>query len=78
MELSIVITVFNEQENIRPLLQQIAAALPGYSYEVVIVDDGSTDRTVAEVKQYADAHVKLVIFNANYGQTAAMAAGLWA
>ena len=76
MELSIVITVFNEQENIRPLLQQIAAALPGYSYEVVIVDDGSTDRTVAEVKQYADAHVKLVIFNANYGQTAAMAAGI--
>lgn len=76
MELSIVITVFNEQENIRPLLQQLAAALPGYEYEVIIVDDGSTDRTVAEVKQYADAHVKLVIFNANYGQTAAMAAGI--
>jgi glycosyltransferase involved in cell wall biosynthesis len=76
MELSIVITVFNEQENIRPLLQQIAAALPGYEYEIIIVDDGSTDRTVAEVKQHADAHVKLVIFNANYGQTAAMAAGI--
>ncbi|MCD9019272.1 glycosyltransferase family 2 protein [Parachryseolinea silvisoli] len=76
MELSIVITVFNEQENIRPLLQQLAAALPGYEYEVIIVDDGSTDRTVAEVKLHADAHVKLVIFNANYGQTAAMAAGI--
>lgn len=76
MELSIVITVFNEQENIRPLLQQIAAALPGYAYEVIIVDDGSTDRTVAEVKQHADGHVKLVVFNANYGQTAAMAAGI--
>lgn len=76
MELSVVVTVYNEQENIQPLLQQIGTALSAYDYEVVLVDDGSTDRTVAEIKKYADERVRLVIFNANYGQTAAMSAGI--
>ncbi len=76
MELSLVITVFNEEENIRPLLAQIRSALNGFHYEVILVDDGSTDKTVREIKKYADERVKLVIFNSNYGQTAAMAAGI--
>ncbi len=76
MELSLVITVFNEEENIKPLLAQIRSALTEFQYEIVLVDDGSTDKTVREIKKYADEKVKLVIFNANYGQTAAMAAGI--
>ena len=48
--LSVVITVYNEEDNIQPLLQATYAALSGMDYEVILVEDGSTDRTVAEVK----------------------------
>ena len=74
--LSVVITVFNEEDNIQPLLQATYAALAGMDYEVILVEDGSTDRTVAEVKKYANTRTKLVIFNRNYGQTTALAAGI--
>ena len=74
--LSVVITVFNEEDNIQPLLQATYAALAGMDYEVILVEDGSTDRTVTEVKKYANTRTKLVIFNRNYGQTTALAAGI--
>jgi glycosyltransferase involved in cell wall biosynthesis len=74
--LSVVITVFNEEDNIQPLLQATYTALSGMDYEVILVEDGSTDRTVAEVKKYANTRTKLVIFNRNYGQTTALAAGI--
>jgi glycosyltransferase involved in cell wall biosynthesis len=74
--LSVVITVYNEEDNIQPLLQATYAALSGIDYEVILVEDGSTDRTVAEVKKYANTRTKLVIFNRNYGQTTALAAGI--
>lgn len=76
MKLSVVITVYNEEENIRPLLQKLYTSLEGIDYEVVFVDDGSIDRTVHEIKKHALERVKLVIFNKNSGQTAAMAAGI--
>ena len=74
--LSVVITVYNEEDNIHPLLKATYAALSGMDYEVILVEDGSTDRTVAEVKKYANTRTKLVIFNRNYGQTTALAAGI--
>lgn len=74
--LSVIITVYNEEDNIQPLLQATYAALSGMNYEVILVEDGSTDRTVAEVKKYANTRTKLVIFNRNYGQTTALAAGI--
>jgi len=74
--LSVVITVYNEEDNIQPLLKATYAALSGMDYEVILVEDGSTDRTVAEVKKYANTSTKLVIFNRNYGQTTALAAGI--
>jgi glycosyltransferase involved in cell wall biosynthesis len=74
--LSVVITVYNEEDNIQPLLKATYAALAGMDYEVILVEDGSTDRTVAEVKKYANTRTKLVIFNRNYGQTTALAAGI--
>lgn len=76
MKLSIVITLFNEEDNIQPLLERIQAAMQGYDYELVLVDDGSTDKTVAFVEQYAYEQVKLLVLNKNYGQTTAMAAGI--
>ena len=74
--LSVIITVYNEEDNIQPLLQATYSALAGIDYEVILVEDGSTDRTVAEVKKYANTRTKLVIFNRNYGQTTALAAGI--
>ncbi|MFZ9189160.1 MAG: glycosyltransferase, partial [Algoriphagus sp.] len=74
--LSVVITVYNEEDNIQPLLEATYTALSGMDYEVILVEDGSTDRTVTEVKKYANTRTKLVIFNRNYGQTTALAAGI--
>jgi glycosyltransferase involved in cell wall biosynthesis len=74
--LSVVITVYNEEDNIQPLLKATYAALSGMDYEVILVEDGSSDRTVAEVKKYANTRTKLLIFNRNHGQTTALAAGI--
>lgn len=76
MKLSLVITVFNEEDNIKPLLDNIYKALDGFEYEVILVDDGSTDQTVQRVKAFSNERVKLVIFYRNYGQTTAMSAGI--
>ena len=77
MKISVVIAVYNEEDNIKPLLQRIYQSLEGYEYEVVFADDGSSDRTVENIKKYASDRVKLLIFNRNYGQTTAMAAGIY-
>jgi glycosyltransferase involved in cell wall biosynthesis len=76
MKLSVVITVFNEEENIQPLLQQLNDSLDGIEYEVLMVDDGSTDKTVEQLQKHASSRVKIVELQKNYGQTAAMAAGI--
>ncbi|MDW3190773.1 MAG: glycosyltransferase family 2 protein [Cytophagales bacterium] len=75
-KISLVIPVMNEEESIKPLLEHISKSLEGWDYEVVLVDDGSTDRTVAEIKTHSDSHTRAVILNKNYGQTTAMAAGI--
>jgi glycosyltransferase involved in cell wall biosynthesis len=80
IKLSVVVPLFNEEDNVGPLYTAINAALAAFrfSYEVVLVDDGSRDQTferaAALVKQ--DSHVRVVRFARNYGQTAAMAAGI--
>ncbi len=75
-KLSLVIPVMNEEENIKPLLDKVYEDLQGIDYEVILVDDGSTDRTVERIKAYANDRTKLIVFNRNYGQTTAMAAGI--
>jgi len=75
-KISLVIPVMNEEDNIEPLLNAIKDAMGDRDYEVVLADDGSTDRTVANIKKFADSHVKVVVFNKNYGQTTAMAGGI--
>lgn len=74
--LSVVITVYNEEDNIQPLLKATYSALSKIDYEVILIEDGSTDRTVAQVKKYANERTKLLVFNRNYGQTTALAAGI--
>ncbi len=75
-ELSVVITVMNEEENIKPLLEAVRAALSGIDYEVILVDDGSADRTKQQVLEYADERTILVELRKNYGQSTAMTAGI--
>lgn len=74
--LSVVITVYNEEDNLKPLLDQTYSALNSIDYEVILIEDGSTDGTVREVKKYANERTSLIIFNRNYGQTTALAAGI--
>jgi dolichol-phosphate mannosyltransferase len=79
-ELSVLIPVFNEEENLVALDRKITFALESLerSFEVIYVDDGSTDNSYAELQRIAtrDSRVRVVSFRRNYGQTAAMAAGI--
>jgi len=79
-ELSIVIPVRNESPNIKPLYDELTQTLGRYgrTYELVIVDDGSTDDTFQQLAalQARDEHVRVIRFRRNFGQTAAFAAGI--
>src|SRR5262245_19879442 len=78
-ELSIVIPVRNESPNIIPLYDELTETLVNYgrSYEIVIVDDGSTDDSFDKLAaiQARDPHLRVIRFRRNFGQTAAFAAG---
>lgn len=74
--ISVVVALYNEAGSIKALLEQTTAALQNLIYELILVDDGSTDDSVAVIKQHLQPHMKLVILRRNYGQSAAMAAGI--
>lgn len=78
-DLSLVIPVYNEVENVRPLLDEITAALADQhlDYEIIFVDDGSNDGSFELLKTLyqADDRVVVIRFRRNHGQTAAFAAG---
>ena len=77
--LSVVIPVYNEVDNVPPLIERLRAALSGWTGEVefLFVDDGSTDRTLDLLKsaQSSDPRIRIAHFRRNLGQTAAMEAG---
>jgi len=75
-KLSLVICVWNEEENIQPLSEQIKEALKNYDYEAIFVDDGSTDNTRSEIKKINDDRFLLVELKRNYGQSSALQAGI--
>jgi len=75
-KLSVIICVYNEEKNVRPLVSQLFSALEGIDYEIIYVDDGSTDGTVKEIQAFNDRRIKLVRLSRNYGQSAALAAGI--
>lgn len=81
-QLSVFLPVYNEEDNLGPLHEKLTAAMAtlGRTYEVIYVDDGSTDRSYEVLKGIAEAdpRAKVVRFRRNYGQTAAMAAGIQA
>jgi glycosyltransferase involved in cell wall biosynthesis len=75
--LSIVVPVMNEEQNIRPLFQKLSDQLNslGQNYEVIFVDDGSTDKTFRELKTLHEEHpgtVRVIRFRRNFGKTPAL------
>lgn len=79
LDLSIVVPFFNEEDNVRPLYDEIKVALEqtGRSYEMVFVNDGSSDTTQVHLNTLAAEDTSIVVVDLlrNYGQTAAMMAG---
>jgi dolichol-phosphate mannosyltransferase len=70
---SIVVPLYNEEENVPLLQQELAAALAGIDHEIIFVDDGSTDQTLVRLKRTPETRV--LHFEKNAGQSAAMFAG---
>ena len=75
-KLSLVIPVYNEEGNARLLTESIEVALVGFEYEVIFVDDFSTDGTREEIKNMNDPRVVLIEMKMNYGQSSALLAGI--
>src|ERR687888_191413 len=77
-EISIVVTLLNEAETVDELYSRTVAALDGRAFELVFVDDGSTDGTFAALERLHgdDPRVRAVRFKRNFGQHPAMHAGL--
>ncbi|HMD33784.1 MAG TPA: glycosyltransferase, partial [Vicinamibacterales bacterium] len=80
IDLSVVIPVRNEEPSVRELHRELSDVLAafGREYEIIIVDDGSTDRTfplLGEL-QALDPHLRVIQLRRNFGQTAAFAAGV--
>jgi dolichol-phosphate mannosyltransferase len=73
---SVVVPLFNEEENISILQSELRAALGGLDYEIVFVDDGSVDRTVDQIG--TAPNIRMIRFEKNTGQSAAIYAGLHA
>jgi glycosyltransferase involved in cell wall biosynthesis len=79
MEYSVIIPVYNEEENVEPLLKRLDETLPSFGgdYEIIFVDDGSTDRSAEMIAARAakDGRVRLIRFERNCGQSAGFDAG---
>src|SRR3989338_10699611 len=78
-ELSVVITAYNEQDNIQPLTQELIGVLNSYGkpYEIIFIDDGSTDATAEKIAllHEKNRNIRMIQFRKNFGQTAALDAG---
>lgn len=73
---SIVVPLYNEEENVTLLISAISEVMAPYRYELILVDDFSTDRTVEVIKALAKPHVVLIELKKNYGQSSALMAGI--
>src|SRR3989304_8702494 len=77
---SVIIPVFNEEENIPPLYEKLTSVLTriGKDYEVIFIDDGSSDETLSLLRPICkkDPRIKFTSFSRNFGQTSALSAGI--
>jgi glycosyltransferase involved in cell wall biosynthesis len=74
--LSVVVPVMNEEDNIQPMVAAVESALADYDYELIFVDDGSTDATCQRIAANLNPRIRLIELRKNYGQSTAMAAGI--
>ncbi len=74
--LSIVVPLYNEEENVALLTQKIHESLEGYTYQIIYIDDFSKDKTRSVIKDMNDPKVHLLALKKNYGQSLALAAGI--
>jgi glycosyltransferase involved in cell wall biosynthesis len=76
-DVSVVVPVFNEEQSVETLCRQLHESLSrlGRSYEIVLVDDGSTDGTWEKLRRVGIPHLRLIQLRRNFGQTAALSAG---
>ncbi|HNY64026.1 MAG TPA: glycosyltransferase [Deltaproteobacteria bacterium] len=76
-KISVVIPVYNEEQGLEELFRQLVPVMEGMgrSYEIVLVDDGSTDRSLEILKRHAGEKIRVVELTRNYGQHAAVFAG---
>lgn len=74
--ISVVIALHNEQDNIKPLVSALHSALSNQDYEIILVDDGSTDATVDNILALEDSSISLIKLRRNFGQSPALAAGI--
>ena len=73
-QVSVIVPVYNEEENVPILQAELRAALRAIDHELIFVDDGSTDRTVERIE--TEPNLRVIRFEKNAGQSAAMYAGL--
>lgn len=74
--LSIVVPLYNEEDNVVPLTTKIHESLGGYNYQIVYVDDFSKDSTCQRILELDDDRIHLIQLKKNYGQSLALAAGI--
>ena len=80
MKISLIIPCYNEEESLNPLyeeLKKVTASMPSYDFEMIFVDDGSKDKTLSILKEFAaqDGRITYISFSRNFGKEAAMYAG---
>ncbi len=75
-KISVVVCVYNEEDNVQPLIEQIQSALKSIPFELIVVDDGSRDQTLVRLKAFLYPNLQIIEFRRNYGQSAALAAGI--
>ena len=75
--LSVIVPVYNEENNIKPLFDRLFPIVKKYSYEIIFVDDGSTDKTVNTIKKISgkNSQIKLISFYRNFSHQMALSAG---
>ncbi|MFH1827100.1 MAG: glycosyltransferase family 2 protein [bacterium] len=75
--LSVIVPVYNEKGNINPLIDRLLPVVKSYKYEIVFIDDGSSDKSSEEIKKFArkNPYIKLVSFYRNFGHQMALSCG---
>lgn len=74
--ISVIVTVFNEEENVAPLIRSIRESMLDFDYEIIFVDDGSTDSTVKNILSEQRSELVTIEFTKNFGQSLALMAGI--